>query len=280
MSGDEDIITTINSTYSVLTAAEKRIADHVLAHRTEVQFMSISELAVECGVVESTITKFCRRLSLKGYAAFKLAMARATAEEEHVFAEPAGGAAALYRRVYREDTAAISESLALLDPESVNRAVDLLTRAERIYCMGQGASSIIANETAHLFFTVMPQCFFVQGSHVQAARAALFTEKDVLLFFCYSGATTVVEYLLGLAQSRGAKTILITRHANSPAAAHADVILQCGSRESPLNPGSIPARMAQLYIIDVLYNAFVERMPEQSAENLERVANALTEIHL
>lgn len=275
-----DILMTIKEMYSALTAAEKRIAGYVLAHRTEVQFMSISELAAECGVVESTVTKFCRRLSLKGYAAFKLAMAKATTENWQDLSGPEDGIAALCKRVCAEDTAAISESLALLDPDSVTRAVDLLTGTERIYCMGQGASSIIANEAAHLFYSVMPQCFFVQGSHTQVGRASLFSEKDVLMFFSYSGATTVVVYLLELARSRGAKTILITRHANSPAADHADVVLQCGSNESPLSPGSIPARIAQLYVVDVLYNAFIERQPAQSAENLERIANALTEMHL
>ena len=275
-----DIIMTIESAYPFLTTTEQRIADYVLAHRTEVQFMSISELAAECGVVESTVTKFCRRLSLKGYAAFKLAIAKATTENWQDLSGAEDGVAALCKRVCVEDTAAISESLALLDSDSVTRAVDLLTGAERIYCMGQGASSIIANEAAHLFYSVMPQCFFVQGSHTQVGRVSLFSEKDVLLFFCYSGATTVVVYLLELARSRGARTILITRHANSPAADHADVVLQCGSNESPLSPGSIPARLAQLYVVDVLYNAFIERRPAQSAENLERIANALTEMHL
>lgn len=275
-----DILTTISDMYSTLTAAEKHIADYALAHRTAVQFMSISELAAECGVVESTVTKFCRRLSLKGYAAFKLAMAKATTENWQDLSGAEDGIAALCKRVCVENTTAISESLALLDPDSVTRAVDLLTSTERIYCMGQGASSIIANEAAHLFYSVMPQCFFVQGSHTQVGRVSLFSEKDVLMFFSYSGATTVVVYLLELARSRGAKTILITRHANSPATDHADVVLQCGSNESPLSPGSIPARIAQLYVVDVLYNAFIERRPEQSAENLERIANALTEMHL
>ena len=57
------------------------MADYVLAHKTDVQFMSISELAYESGVAEATISRFCRRLKLKGYNAFKLAVAKATAEE-------------------------------------------------------------------------------------------------------------------------------------------------------------------------------------------------------
>ena len=43
--------------------------------------MSISELAYESGVAEATISRFCRRLKLKGYNAFKLAVAKATAED-------------------------------------------------------------------------------------------------------------------------------------------------------------------------------------------------------
>ena len=75
-----NVFANISNSYFHLTVSEKKVADYVLAH-TDVQFMSISELAYESGVAEATISRFCRRLKLKGYNAFKLAVAKATAEE-------------------------------------------------------------------------------------------------------------------------------------------------------------------------------------------------------
>ena len=86
--------------------------------------------------------------------------------------------------------------------------------------------------------------------------------------------------LTQIARERGAKIILVTRFSRSPGAAQADVVLQCGSYEGPLQLGSMPARMAQLFIVDVLYNEFIRRDPEQCHRNQELVANALAEKHI
>ena len=69
----------INSEYYQLTSAEKKVADYAVIHQQQTQFMSISELAEEAGVAEATISRFCKRLGYKGYSAFKLAIANATA---------------------------------------------------------------------------------------------------------------------------------------------------------------------------------------------------------
>ena len=74
-----NIFETISSQYFQLTNSEKKVADYVLRHRIDVQYMSISELAEECTVADATISRFCRRLGYKGYNAFKLAVANSTA---------------------------------------------------------------------------------------------------------------------------------------------------------------------------------------------------------
>ena len=46
-----NIFETISSQYFQLTNSEKKVADYVLRHRIDVQYMSISELAEECTVL-------------------------------------------------------------------------------------------------------------------------------------------------------------------------------------------------------------------------------------
>ena len=74
----QDIFETISSQYFQLTNSEKKVADYVLSHRIDAQYMSISELAEECEVADATISRFCRRLGLGGYNAFKLELAKAS----------------------------------------------------------------------------------------------------------------------------------------------------------------------------------------------------------
>ena len=60
--GGQDIFETISSQYFQLTHSEKKVADYVLAHRVEAQFMSISELGEVCQVADATFSRFCRRV--------------------------------------------------------------------------------------------------------------------------------------------------------------------------------------------------------------------------
>jgi len=287
----DNIFANISNGYYHFTSAEKRVSEYVLEHKTAVQYMSISELADECGVAEATISRFCRRLKLKGYNAFKLALAKAGAEESNqgrvstpeMQREVVGQEDSLIelgRKLCNSHVSALNQGLALLQPERIKQAVDLMCGAERVYFMGQGGSMLISMVAANQFSTVSPRFFAVQDSHIQASTVALLSSKDVVVFFSYSGSTKELMEIMGLARNCGARVILITRFSKSPGAALADVVLQCGSNEGPLQLGSMPAKMAQLFLVDVLFCEFARRDPESAQRSRERIAEALTERHL
>ena len=74
--------------------------------------------------------------------------------------------------------------------------------------------------------------------------------------------------------------ILVTRFPNSPGAALADLVLQCGANENPLQSGSIPARIAQMYLIDILFSEYTRKNMEDAKECRNRIAQALAAKHL
>jgi DNA-binding MurR/RpiR family transcriptional regulator len=106
-------------------------------------------------------------------------------------------------------------------------------------------------------------------------------EKDsIILLFSYSGATTNGLQVLELAKTRGIKTILITRFPKSPAAKLADVVLRCGSNEGPFQLGSVAAKIAQLVVVDILFQEYYSRNRESCEENIQSIASALSDLHL
>ena len=104
--------------------------------------------------------------------------------------------------------------------------------------------------------------------------------EEAIVLFSYSGATTSGIQVLELAKSRGISTVLVTRFHKSPAAKLADVVLCCGSNEGPFQFGSVPAKVAQLTVMDVLFQEYCRRNKEQSEENIERIAAALSGMHV
>ncbi len=279
-----NVFETISQQYYDLTASEKKTADYLMAHREECQYMSIAELAEESGVAEATVSRFCRRLGYKGYNAFKLAIANSAArlrqEAQPIPAADGDSLEEVSQKLCAVDIAAIAQTNELLDFAAIRRAADMLEAAERVCCMGQGGSMLIASEAAHLFSTASGKFFPVSDAHMQMIRAANMGEKDAVLFFSYSGATRDMVETLQVARDRGAGIILITRFPKSPGGSFADVVLRCGANESPLQLGSVAAKLAQLYLIDVLFAEYCSRMPERFEENRERIAAALAEKHL
>lgn len=283
--GQRNLLERISSEYYQLTTAERKVADYVVAHQRDTQFMSISDLAEACGVADATVSRFCRRLNYKGYNAFKLAVANAAVQhpgELFLSGEISADDSVpdLCQKLYSTELEALSQTLSMVRPENILAAADILSRAKRVLCMGQGGSMIMAAEAAHLFSTAMPGFSPVSDSHLQLIAATTLTAEDAVLFFSYSGATRELMDLLDVVRDRGVKVILITHFPKSPAAARADVVLQCGANEGPLQLGSVPARMAQLFLLDILFTEVCRRDEGAAKEVRERVADALSTKHI
>jgi DNA-binding MurR/RpiR family transcriptional regulator len=279
-----NVLERLTQEYYRLTASERKVADFVLGHPHDTQYMSISELAEACEVAEATISRFCRRLSFPGYSGFKLALANASQRRDRPVLSgdilPEDSMEEVFQKLRTAHVDALDQTIHLLSPAAVTQAVDLFVQADRVMCAGQGGSMILAMEAAHLFSNVSPKFVAIQGAHRQAMASALLGERDALLLFSYSGATKDMLDTLSIARQRGAHSVLITHYPKSPGAAGSDVVLQCGAAEGPLQMGSVAARIAQLYITDALYQEFCRRDPAAAEANREAVAEALTRKHI
>ncbi len=274
-----DILDRIHTAYYGLTAAERRVADYVLANHNQVQYMSISQLAEECGTAEATISRFCRNLKLKGFNAFKIELALHSANTATVEKGP-GSLMGHSLEVGRQAVDAVHQTIDLMEPVRVGQAVELLEKARRVLCIGSGGSFLMASECAHTFSTASCKFHAVADTHNQMSAVASSSTEDVVMLFSYSGATTNGVQILELAKSRGIPSILITRYPKSPAARLADVTLCCGSNEGPFQAGSVPARIAQLVVIGVLFQEFYRRNQEECDETIQTIASALSVMHM
>ena len=278
----QNIIERIHASYYQLTATEKKVADYVLAQRDQIQFMSITQLADECGVADASISRFCRTLKLKGFNTFKLELAQHTApaRSHPVDVENTDSVLGRSQEVGRLAHEAVAQTLELLQPAFVEEAVTLIEQAERIMCLGSGSSMILAQECANMFSTVTGKFFAVADTHTQTSVVATMRPNDIVFLFSYSGATNEGISILELAKKRGIKTILVTRFRKSPAAKLADVVLCCGSNEGPYQFGSVPAKIAQLVVIDFLFQEYYHRNQKICDANRLQIGEALAEMHI
>ncbi|MBQ6520941.1 MAG: MurR/RpiR family transcriptional regulator [Anaerolineaceae bacterium] len=282
----ENVFELISNNYYELTASEKKIADYIIADPEQVQQSGISDLAEACGTAMATVSRFSRKLGFDGFNAMRIAIAQAVSTKS-------GSAELLTGKITMEDSfedeckkiqtadlAVITQTYELIDQEIYETAIRMLLNAKKVVCMGQGGSVIIAMEAAHLFSTVSGKFSCVQDNHMQVITISNMDENDVLIYFSYSGSVRDMMENFALARARGVKTILLTRFPKSPGAEMADVVLQCGSSESPLQLGSIPARISQLFMLDVLFSEYCRRDYDAARESRRRIATAISEKHV
>lgn len=279
-----NILEYITEQYHSLTRSGKKLADYIFTNTSTTQYLSISTLAENSGVSEASITRFCHNLGLSGYNDFKLALAKSdyvtdlgdpSNSPETITAEDT--MSSVFQKLHDSNILSLNETLELLDEQNVSKAVDLLSEADRVFCFGQGGSMVMAMEAWARFSTATSRFIHIEDSHMQAMNIALATSKDVILFFSYSGSTKDMEDIMNIAKNRNIPMILVTHFPKSRAAEFADVILLCGYNESPLQSGSVAAKVGQLFLIECLFYGFCKRNPELYAAARSASAEAIAQ---
>ena len=261
-----------------LTKSGRTVAEYLLQHAGEAQYLSISSLAKECCVAEATVFRFCRALGFEGYHEMRIALAQANATGALVnqrVPEPDADTATLCEHASALLMTTINGTQNALSPEAVDRALGLLRKARQVYCLGQGGSMLIANDICARFACISTKFRTAGDSHLQLVTASLMTPEDVVLFVSYSGATRDMLETLRTAKAAGAKIILLTHYEDSPGAKLADVVLLCGAQESPLDSGNIPIKVALLYVAEVLVLRYTMNDPQNVMDAQDRTSEAL-----
>ena len=278
---EKNILAQMLQEYESFTRSERKIADYVLEHQKETQYISITDLSNQCEVAVSTVSLFCRKLKLAGFNDFKLELARAASPAGAAGIGPGGRGAstptAVKDKVLQEAQDALTNAYHMLAEREVALAADLLRDAGQVICLGQGNHSVVALAAWAQFSTTSSKFKTIQDSHMQMVTLSTLSSTDVVLYFSYSGATHELLSAAEVIRNRGARLILVTRYLNSPASAYADVVLLCGPNEQPFQFGSSAALVAQLYVVEVLLSEFVRRDPERAEANRQSVGKALTQ---
>lgn len=261
-----------------LRNSEKKVAEYVLKAPDKVIYQSISELAENAGTSEPTVLRFCRALGFRGYHDLKIHLAQDLVPEvKHIHEDVAPGddAATLLRKVFGANVIAVSNTLDILDPALVEKAIRALASAKRIEFFGLGGSGAVAMDAYHKFFRLGIPCAWHNDSHMQAMSAALLSPRSVLVTISHSGSTKDIVEAVEIAKGAGATTIAIISHRKSPVASLVDVPLCVHAKETGFKPEPMSSRIAHLCVIDVLAVGVALKRSEDVVASLQKTRRAL-----
>jgi RpiR family carbohydrate utilization transcriptional regulator len=230
-----------------LSAAERRVADWVLANPQRVVALPLAKIAIAAGVSEPTVVRFCRSVGGKGFSDFKVRVAQD-----------------------RE----LSSLQRNLDVRRIERAVAVLVAADCIDFYGVGASGIVVEDAQNKFFRLGTPCVAYRDAPTLLQAAAIADEHHAVIAVSKTGdSLPVVEACLGAGRN-GAKIIAVTSPM-SPLAAAADIAVLLDVREDTNVYTPMSSRLAQLAVLDVIQVAFAMQLGAPGAEKLRRAKAAL-----
>ena len=274
------MLSRIRVAFDSLNPAERRVANIVLEQPGQVVHLVIAELAGLADVSEGTVVRFCNRVGCRGYQALKLALAADLAQptmvlQENITPADASDAALVAQKVFASDMLALRDTLKLLDPPALMRAVKAIEAASELAFFGVGSSHAVAYDAAGRFMRIGMRAHAEADAHFQLVIASLLPSSAVAIAISHSGVSREPVECLALGRARRATTIAVTARQPSPLTEHADIVLLTMSTETRYREEAMASRIAQLSLLDSLYVTVAIRRPEASLDALRGTSEAL-----
>ena len=237
-----------------LSPAERRVADHVLAHPRAALNDPIAEIAKAALVSQPTVIRFCRSLGCEGLSDFKLRLASGlsgTIPLTHTQVTEADSVLELGVKVLGNTASAILQVREQLNRDTLVRAIELLNAAERIEFYAVGHYGVVADDAQFKFLRFGVPSTSITDGRLQALSAAVLRPGDVVVIVSSSGRIDDLLAVADTARARGAAVLAITA-SHSPLARKADVALIVDHAEDVETHVPMVSRILHLLVIDIL----------------------------
>lgn len=269
----------IRTMYNDFSPKEQAIADYVLENSSKVAHSSISDLANELGIADSTFFQFTKKLGYNGFKDFKMAMLiqendfSAIAIHENI--DQNDTELTMAQKVFDSNITTLNDTQILLRQEDLKQAVDLINNSDRLFFFGVGGSEIVATDAYHKFLRSPISVFHSTDYHIQLMEASLLTPTDCAILISHTGQSKETIRLAETVKATGAKVIVVTSQAHSPLAKLGDVVFISIAEETEFRSEALASRISQLSIMDSLYVILMFYNQEEARDSISKVRRVI-----
>lgn len=243
--------------------SEKEIAQYIIKHKEQVVDLSIQQLSNDTFTSTSTIVRLCRKLGLKGYKDFKMALAVelqqhyrdiSSVNPDFPFSENDSN-----KEISQKMLTLMKESLdktsELLSNECLERAVADIFQAQKLGIFAYGDTYVSAlsfqNKLMKINLNATIPVLFGENNFL----AANFTKNDCAILISYSGRSKNTYQIARTLRLNGCKIITLTADKTSPIAKLSDLILPIANAESDaVKISPFASQVAIEYVLNSLYS--------------------------
>ena len=230
----------IRAEYERFSPSYSKVADFLLDEYRTAAFLNASGVAQHLDVDPATVVRFAQRLGYPGYPQLAREIQVAVRHELTAAFTPHEGGEddeESLRPVLYQAAEDIHRLLVVNTPENLQKFLDAVGNARRVYLLAEGESHHIAALFRSQLRLVGIEAIVVTGDRVEQSLALLgATEADLAISFALDPPISETTFAINAVQQRGIPTYAIVRSHSSAAARLAQKVIiapQSGTTDEP-----------------------------------------------
>lgn len=259
--------------------SERKIGTYIIQHTAEVVDMTVGELAQACGVSDASVSRFCKKINMKGFHHLKITLAKEISEkgieEEEVSNHiSVNDIEQSLKNILANKVTEITQTVSMMDAKQLSEILNKLNMARTVQFFAVGNTIPVAIDGAFKLNQIgIPA---VSGTiwETQIGYTYNTTAEDVVIAISNSGESTAVLRALEAAKSAGATTLSITNSEKSSAAQLSDYHITTATREKLFLDGYCFSRVSATTVIEILY-LFLTSMRKDAYKSIVRHEQAI-----
>lgn len=259
--------------------SERKIGTYIIQHTAEVVDMTVGELAQACGVSDASVSRFCKKINMKGFHHLKITLAKEISEkgieEEEVSNHiSVNDIEQSLKNILANKVTEITQTVSMMDAKQLSEILNKLNMARTVQFFAVGNTIPVAIDGAFKLNQIgIPA---VSGTiwETQIGYTYNMTAEDVVIAISNSGESTAVLRALEAAKSAGATTLSITNSEKSSAAQLSDYHITTATREKLFLDGYCFSRVSATTVIEILY-LFLTYMRKDAYKSIVRHEQAI-----
>lgn len=254
---EKSVINQICASMDTFFETEKKIGNFIIHHPKEIVDMTVGELAKECQVSEASVSRFCKKIDMKGFHHLKISIAKEMVSQSeddelsnHISVDDLEQS---LKNILANKVAELTQTVSMMNSENLQDILKRINNAQNVLFAAVGNTVPVAMDGAYKLNQIGISAVSTPVWETQLAYSYNLSPDDVVIAISNSGESTGVINILEAAKQKKATTISITNSEKSTIAKISDYHITTATREKLFLDEYRFSRVSATMVIEVLY---------------------------
>ena len=268
---EKSVINQICASMDTFFETEKKIGNFIIHHPKEIVDMTVGELAKECQVSEASVSRFCKKIDMKGFHHLKISIAKEMVSQSeddelsnHISVDDLEQS---LKNILANKVAELTQTVSMMNSENLQDILKRINNAHNVLLAAVGNTVPVAMDGAYKLNQIGISAVSTPVWETQLAYSYNLSPDDVVIAISNSGESTGVINILEAAKQKKATTISITNSEKSTIAKISDYHITTATREKLFLDEYRFSRVSATMVIEVLY-LFLTSMRKEAYDSI------------